>query len=116
MSKPYQYEIDKMIAELTGLRNRRIVTSVRSQEDELDSYADARKMALDAQEIVAAGLIGLCEIAIECAGLKLGRSEREEAAIRGSFRDPHLIHDALYDADEWAEEYAVEEHSSTEAA
>jgi len=112
MSKPYQHEIDKAIAELTGLRNRRITTSVRSQEDEIASYEDAKQMALDAQEICSALLIGLCEIAVECAGLKLGRSEREEAAIRGSFRDPHLIHDALYDADEWAAEYAGE----TEAA
>lgn len=112
MSKPYQYEIDKVIAELTGLRNRRITTSVRSQEDELASYEDAKQMAIDYHEIMAGGAIGLCEIAVECAGLKLGRSEREEKAIRDSFRDPHLVHDALYDADEWAEEYARE----TEAA
>lgn len=109
MSKPYQYEIDKVIAELTGLRNRRITTSVRSQEDELDSYADARQMALDFQEIMAAGNIGLCEIAADCSGRAFGKS------IRDAFRDPHLVLDALYDADEWAEQYAVE-HSSTEAA
>lgn len=112
MSKPYQHEIDKAIAELTGLRNRRISTSVRSQQDELDSYEDAKKMALDAQEICAALLIGLSEIAADCAGLTLGRTERAENIVREAFRDPHLITDALYDADEWAEEYARE----TEAA
>lgn len=106
MPKPYQHEIDKAIAELSGLRNRSITTSVRCQEDELDSYADARRMALDAHEICAALLIGLSEIAADCSGQAFSKS------IRQSFRDPHLVLDALYDADEWAEEYANE----TEAA
>ncbi len=102
MSKPYQHEIDKAIAELTGLRNRKICTSVRSREDEIDSYEDAKRMTLDAHEICAALLISLSEIASECAGKDIGK------LCRDAFRDQHLVLDALYEADKWAEEYASE--------
>lgn len=103
MTKQYQHEIDKAIAELTGLRNRKISTSVRSQSDELDSYADARQMALDAHAVCASLVIGLSEIAADCSGRPFGKN------IRDAFRDPHLVLDALYDADEWAAEYAETE-------
>lgn len=106
MSKPYQHEIDKAIAELTGLRNRRICTSVRSLDDEIASYEDAKQMALEAHEIYAALLIGLTEIASDCAGIDIGKPLRE------AIRDKHLIQDALTGADEWAEDYARD----TEAA
>ena len=105
-AKPYQHEIDKAIAELTGLRNRRICTSARSRDDELASYEDAKQMALEAHEICAALLIGLSEIASDCAGIDIGKP------IRDAFRDTHLVQDALYSADEWAEDYARD----TEAA
>lgn len=106
MPKPYQDTIDKAIASLTDLRNRRISTSVKSQEDEIDSYHDAKAMAKDAHLICADLIIGLCDIAADSAG------KRMAASLIKDFRDPHLIEDALYQADLWAEEYA----SASEAA
>lgn len=100
MPKPYQDMLDKAIASLTALRERKISVSVKSQEDEIDSYHDAKAMAKDAHLICADLIIGLCEIASECANEDIGPSKRKE------FRDPHLIIDALYQSDMWAEEYA----------
>ena len=106
MAKPYQDTIDKAIAALTALRDRKISTSVKSQEDELESYHDAKAMAKDAHLICADLIIGLCDIAADSAGKKMALS------LIKDFRDPHLIEDALYQADLWAEEYA----SASEAA
>jgi len=102
----HKSDINKAIDRLIALRDRRICVSAQSRQDELDSYEDAKQMALDAHEICADLEVALCEIAAERAGKSLSKYTRE------AFRDNHLITDALFDADQWADDYATE----TEAA
>jgi len=99
--------IDRAISSLTALRDRKITTSVKSQEDELDSYYAARDVAKDAHGIYADLIIALCEIASECSPEKISETDRR------NFRDAHLIDDVLYAADLWAEK--VQENLSAPA-
>lgn len=98
---PHKSDISKAIDRLIALRDRKICVSAKSQQDELDSYEDAKQMAMDAHQICADLEIALCEIAVERAGKELSRYTRE------AFRDNHLITDALFPADEWADDYAT---------
>ena len=92
--------IEKAIAGLTVLRDRKVLTSVKSLEDEIDSYEAAKTVLKEAHLICADLLIALSEIASECSGRTITETDRR------NFRDAHLIDDALYSSDLWAEEIA----------